>query len=97
MTIMTIQQAPDGEQYIQIPDEILNELGWNEYTILDIDIVDGNIYLSRKNSWSVEELEQGDTFEKVMDDVIHNHEIHYIEHDGKSFVIRPYDEQDISG
>lgn len=43
----TVKENRDGELYIDIPEEILKELGWNETTELEWDISSDRITLKR--------------------------------------------------
>lgn len=88
-----IQEDESGEQFIQIPQEIIEEMGWNEFTILNMELVNGNIHMTQRTNWTAEELQEGDTLDNVMDDVVNNGTTHFIEHEGRTFMLRPYNEE----
>lgn len=45
--ILEIQEDENGEQYITFPDEVIEELGWQEGDILNWDVRGEGIVLSR--------------------------------------------------
>jgi bifunctional DNA-binding transcriptional regulator/antitoxin component of YhaV-PrlF toxin-antitoxin module len=47
--ILEVEQDENGEQYITLPDEIMEELGWQEGDILDWDVRANGIILSKVN------------------------------------------------
>jgi bifunctional DNA-binding transcriptional regulator/antitoxin component of YhaV-PrlF toxin-antitoxin module len=47
--ILEVEQDENGEQYITLPDEIMEELGWHEGDILDWDVRANGIILSKVN------------------------------------------------
>jgi bifunctional DNA-binding transcriptional regulator/antitoxin component of YhaV-PrlF toxin-antitoxin module len=50
--IIEIQEDQDGELFIQFPEEIIEELGWQEGDILSWDLKGEGIVLSRLNDES---------------------------------------------
>ena len=70
----------------------LDEIGWKEGNILDIQVVNNSIILTKKNSWDdVEEAQEN--IELILDDIVKNGTIHVIEHKGKKYVMSPYNEE----
>jgi bifunctional DNA-binding transcriptional regulator/antitoxin component of YhaV-PrlF toxin-antitoxin module len=47
--ILEIQENEDGELYIELPDEVIEELGWKEGDILSWDLKGEGVILSRLN------------------------------------------------
>jgi len=47
--ILEVEQDENGEQYITLPDEIMEELGWQEGDILDWAVRANGIILSKVN------------------------------------------------
>ncbi len=45
--ILEVQEDENGEQYITFPDEIIEELGWQEGDILNWDVRGEGIILSK--------------------------------------------------
>lgn len=45
--ILEVQEDENGEQYITFPDEIIEELGWQEGDILNWDVKGEGIILSK--------------------------------------------------
>lgn len=82
----------DGEQLVKIPDELFEQMGWNEYTILSVVLEDGNIKVEQKTEWTYDQLLENDNFEKVLEDVKNNKTVHTLLYKGKLSVIRPVDE-----
>ena len=50
--ILEIQENEDGELYIELPDEVIEELGWKEGDILSWDLKGEGVILSRLNEES---------------------------------------------
>jgi bifunctional DNA-binding transcriptional regulator/antitoxin component of YhaV-PrlF toxin-antitoxin module len=50
MTNVTVQETADGDLYIQLPDELMNDLGWTEDTELVWIIEDDGRIILRKNT-----------------------------------------------
>jgi bifunctional DNA-binding transcriptional regulator/antitoxin component of YhaV-PrlF toxin-antitoxin module len=50
--ILEVQEDQDGELFIEFPDEIIEELGWEEGDILSWDVKGNGIVLSRVNEES---------------------------------------------
>jgi bifunctional DNA-binding transcriptional regulator/antitoxin component of YhaV-PrlF toxin-antitoxin module len=50
--IIEIQEDQDGELFIEFPEEIIEELGWQEGDILSWDLKGEGIVLSRLNDES---------------------------------------------
>lgn len=50
--IVEVQENQDGELFIEFPDEIIEELGWQEGDILSWDLKGSGIVLSRLNEES---------------------------------------------
>ena len=48
MHIVEIKQDIDDEMYIEIPEELINELGWNLETELEWVMEDGKVILKKK-------------------------------------------------
>ena len=48
MYITEIKQDIDNEHYIELPEELVNELGWNLETELEWIIEEGKVYLKKK-------------------------------------------------
>ena len=44
---VTLQEAPDDELFFELPDELLDSLGWEDGTVLQWDIVGDSIRISR--------------------------------------------------
>lgn len=88
----TIQQDENG-YFIQIPQESLDELGWNQYTLLSVFYEEKMIILKQKTEWTVEELQEDDNLENVIEDIVHNGTIHYILVDDRKYVLAPYSEE----
>jgi hypothetical protein len=49
MTKVTVQETANGDLYIQLPDELMNDLGWTEDTELVWIIEDDGRIILRKN------------------------------------------------
>jgi bifunctional DNA-binding transcriptional regulator/antitoxin component of YhaV-PrlF toxin-antitoxin module len=47
--ILEVEQDENGEQFIVLPDEVLEELGWQEGDILDWDVRSNGIVLTKVN------------------------------------------------
>ena len=50
--ILEVQEDQDGELFIEFPDEIIEELGWEEGDILTWDVKGNGMVLSRVNEES---------------------------------------------
>jgi bifunctional DNA-binding transcriptional regulator/antitoxin component of YhaV-PrlF toxin-antitoxin module len=50
--IIEVQEDQDGELFIEFPDEIIEELGWQEGDLLSWDVKGEGIVLSRVNEES---------------------------------------------
>jgi len=49
MTYITeVKQDIDGELFIEIPEKLVEELGWDVYTDLEWVVEEGKIYLRKK-------------------------------------------------
>lgn len=48
MYITEIKQDIDNEMYIELPEELINELGWNLETKLEWIIEEGKVILKKK-------------------------------------------------
>ncbi len=47
--ILEVQEDENGDQYITLPDEVIEELGWQEGDILNWDVRSNGIVLSKVN------------------------------------------------
>ncbi len=48
MYISEVKQDIDNEMYIELPEKLINELGWNLETELEWIIEEGKVYLKKK-------------------------------------------------
>ena len=56
--ILEVQEDENGDQYIVLPDEVIEDLGWREGDILNWDVQGDGIVLSKVNDPSFYELEE---------------------------------------
>ena len=47
--ILEVQEDENGDQYLTLPDELIEELGWQEGDLLDWDVRGNGIILSKVN------------------------------------------------
>ena len=47
--ILEVQEDENGDQYIVLPDEVIEDLGWQEGDILNWDVCSNGIVLSKVN------------------------------------------------
>jgi len=47
--ILEVEEDENGEPFITLPDEVLEELGWQEGDVLDWDVRSNGIILTRVN------------------------------------------------
>ena len=47
--ILEVQEDENGDQYIILPDEVIEDLGWQEGDLLNWDVRSNGIILSRVN------------------------------------------------
>jgi bifunctional DNA-binding transcriptional regulator/antitoxin component of YhaV-PrlF toxin-antitoxin module len=47
-----VQENENGDQYLVLPDEVVEELGWHEGNILDWDVRGSGIILTKVNDSS---------------------------------------------
>jgi bifunctional DNA-binding transcriptional regulator/antitoxin component of YhaV-PrlF toxin-antitoxin module len=47
--ILEVQEDENGDQYITLPDEVIEELGWQEGDVLNWDVRGEGIILSKVN------------------------------------------------
>jgi bifunctional DNA-binding transcriptional regulator/antitoxin component of YhaV-PrlF toxin-antitoxin module len=45
--ILEVQEDDNGDQFIVLPDELIDELGWQEGDVLDWDVRSNGIILSK--------------------------------------------------
>jgi bifunctional DNA-binding transcriptional regulator/antitoxin component of YhaV-PrlF toxin-antitoxin module len=50
--ILEVQEDENGDSYITLPDEVVDELGWQEGDILNWDVKGNGIILSKVNDCS---------------------------------------------
>lgn len=50
--ILEVQENENGDQYLVLPDEVVEELGWHEGDILDWDVRASGIILTKVNDSS---------------------------------------------
>jgi|TARA_R110000868_G_scaffold82449_3_gene232800 bifunctional DNA-binding transcriptional regulator/antitoxin component of YhaV-PrlF toxin-antitoxin module len=50
--ILEVQENENGDQYLVLPDEVVEELGWHEGDILDWDVRGSGIILTKVNDSS---------------------------------------------
>lgn len=50
--ILEVQEDDNGDCYIVLPDEVLEDLGWQEGDVLDWDVKGNGIVLSKVNDSS---------------------------------------------
>ena len=84
---MYIPIEKDGT--IIIPQDILDKLGWNEKTLLTIDVVDDTIVIKEKIHWNIEEFH--DNLEEIIERVAETETNHYVTYNDNEFVVVPYD------
>jgi bifunctional DNA-binding transcriptional regulator/antitoxin component of YhaV-PrlF toxin-antitoxin module len=56
--IVEIQESDQGELFIEFPDELIDELGWQEGDILNWDLKGEGIILSKLHDPSCYEVEE---------------------------------------
>jgi bifunctional DNA-binding transcriptional regulator/antitoxin component of YhaV-PrlF toxin-antitoxin module len=56
--IVEIQESDQGELFIEFPDELIDELGWQEGDILNWDLKGEGIVLSKLHDLSGYEVEE---------------------------------------
>jgi len=54
--ILEVQENENGDQYLILPDEVVEELGWHEGDILDWDVRGSGIILTKVNDSSSYEV-----------------------------------------
>lgn len=84
--IIEVQEDENGEAFIQIPEEALEKLGWNDRTPLDISLDGGTIVLKEKRVWELEDFKEN--LEMILDDVFVNKIKHTIRHNNRLFTIK---------
>jgi bifunctional DNA-binding transcriptional regulator/antitoxin component of YhaV-PrlF toxin-antitoxin module len=47
--ILEVQEDENGDQYITLPDEVIEDLGWQEGDVLNWDVRSNGIILSKVN------------------------------------------------
>ena len=57
--IIEIQENNSGDLFIEFPDELIDELGWQEGDILNWDLKGDGIVLSKVNDASGYKVEEG--------------------------------------
>ncbi len=50
--ILEVQENENGDQYLILPDEVVEELGWHEGDVLDWDVHGRGIILTKVNDSS---------------------------------------------
>ena len=50
--ILEVQENENGDQYLVLPDEVVEELGWHEGDVLDWDVRGSGIILIKVNDSS---------------------------------------------
>jgi len=50
--IVEVQESDNGDLFIEFPDDLIDELGWQEGDILNWDLKGGGIVLSKLNDES---------------------------------------------
>jgi bifunctional DNA-binding transcriptional regulator/antitoxin component of YhaV-PrlF toxin-antitoxin module len=50
--ILEVQENENGDQYLVLPDEVVEELGWHEGDVLDWDVRGSGIILTKVNDSS---------------------------------------------
>lgn len=50
--ILEVQDNENGDQYLVLPDEVVEELGWHEGDVLDWDVRGSGIILTKVNDSS---------------------------------------------
>lgn len=48
MNIVEVKQDIDGELFIELPEHLVEQLGWDVYTDLEWVVEEGKIYLKKK-------------------------------------------------
>lgn len=90
MYTVTTEEADNGDFIVKLPDDLLEKMGWNQYTILETILQGTDIIVKEKKSWSTEEAQEN--IENIIDDVHFNKNIHKIViDDGKEVLIVPYE------
>ena len=90
--MITFIKEINGESVLQIPQSVLESLCLNEHSIVSLEIKDATLIITKKIEWTVEELQSADNFDLVMEDIVHNKQVHHITHDGQRYVLAPYSE-----
>ena len=83
----------NGDAMIDIPPEVLEELGWNQNTILSLVEIEGCIQIRQKTDWTVDQIQHGDNLEQVLEDIEKNGTVHHVLHEGRVVVIAPYSDE----
>ena len=89
--VVLVEYDEDGNAIIPLPKDMIDQLWWNEKTILTVHVDErGVITLRRKTDWTVDQLQDGDNLDMVIDDIAQNGSVHCILDKGKTFVMAPY-------
>jgi len=96
-TYTTTVEEINGELVVNIPIELMNEMGWVDGTTLEFEIEDGGVFISEKKEWTTDELLEGDNFKRLLDNVSRYKNVYYILHKGQTLCLAPYNEDDLLG
>lgn len=84
---MHISIEDDGT--IIIPQDILNNLGWDEKTLLTIYTEGDTIIIKEKTEWNIQDFQ--DNIEEIIEKISETGTNHYVTHNNNTFVVIPYD------
>ncbi len=83
--IVEVKETDTGDSFVELPEEVLEELGWNEYTTIHMELEDGNVKIKQKTFWELEEFKEH--LEMIFDDVYVNKTKHTLRHNGRIIAI----------
>ena len=87
----TIKADDNGDLFVEIPDEIIKSVGWNEYTIVRMIQNGDSILIEKKSDWTIEDAQEN--FDAILEDVCNNKTTHKILHNGAIYCIVPYNKE----
>jgi len=79
---LEVKETDDGDAFVELPPEVLEELGWNEHTLIHMELEGDNVLIKEKTVWGVEDFKEN--LEMILDDIRVNRTKHTIK-DGNHF------------
>lgn len=82
---LMVQEDDSGDAFVELPPEVLEELGWNECTLIHMEVEGDRVLIKEKTVWELGEFKEH--IDMILGDIKVNKTKHTIKDNGYFFKI----------